>query len=220
MRLTVFNGSPRGEKSSTKLLMEQFLSGFMATDGNSHEVFYLNRVNESDKFVEAFKGAENVILAFPLYHDSVPAMVKTFIESLEPLCGREGNPNIGFLVHSGFPEAVHSRYVEKYLEKLARRLGCRYLGTMIKGNSNRIDEHPKRMAQKVYRSFCELGNIFGQNGRLDEQMVSKLAAPERITGLPQFLFRLVLKTPFAYAGWHRQLKANNAYGKRFAKPYV
>lgn len=220
MKLTVFNGSPRGEKSSTKLLMEQFLDGFMANDGNSHEVFYLNRVKDGDRFVEAFKEAENVILAFPLYHDSMPAMVKTFIEALEPLCGREGNPNIGFMVQSGFPEAVHSRYVEKYLEKLTRRLGCRYLGTMVKGGGNRIDEQPKRMARKVYESFYELGSIFGQTGKLDERMVAKLAAPEKITGFTRFMFRLVLKTPLAYMNWDKQLKANKAYEKRFAKPYT
>ncbi len=220
MRLTVFNGSPRGEKSTTKLLMEQFLNGFMGTDSNSHDVFYLNKVNDSDKFVEAFKEAENIIVAFPLYHDSMPAMVKSFIESLEPFCGREGNANIGFMVQSGFPEAVHSRYVEKYLEKLAKRLGCRYLGTMIKGNSNRIDEQPKKMSKKVYESFYELGSIFGQTGQLDERMVAKLASPEKFTGIPRLMFRLVLKTPFAYMNWDRQLKANNAYEKRFAKPYT
>jgi len=55
----------------------------------------------------------------------MPGIVKVFIESLEPLCSREGNPDVGFIVQSGFPEAIHSRYVEKYLEKPSLRLGCR-----------------------------------------------------------------------------------------------
>ena len=133
MRLTVFNGSPRGKGSNTKFLLEHFLNGFMTTDGNSYEMVYLNRLKDSDKFIKFFQEAEQVLLAFPLYTDAMPAMVKTFIESLEPLCGREGNPDIGFIVQSGFPEAIHSRYIERYLEKLAIRLGCRYIGTVIKG---------------------------------------------------------------------------------------
>ena len=44
MRLTVFSGSPRGKRSNSKVLLEHFLSGFSETKGNTHEVFYLNRV--------------------------------------------------------------------------------------------------------------------------------------------------------------------------------
>ena len=85
----------------------------------------MNRVKGTDKFLKLFQEAEQVLLAFPLYTDCMPGIVKVFIESLEPLCSREGNPDVGFIVQSGFPEAIHSRYVEKYLEKPSLRLGCR-----------------------------------------------------------------------------------------------
>jgi len=45
----------------------------------------------------------------------------------------EDNPSLGFLVQSGFPEGLHSRYVERYLESWQKRLGCPYLGTIVKG---------------------------------------------------------------------------------------
>ena len=88
--------------------------------------------------VQAFAGAECVLLGFPLYTDAMPGMVKHFIEALEPLAGRKDNPSLGFLVQSGFPEGLHSRYVERYLEKLAERLGCPYLGTIVKGNGEGV----------------------------------------------------------------------------------
>jgi len=44
MRLTVFNGSPRGEESTTTILLKHFLNGFITTDGNTYEINYLNRV--------------------------------------------------------------------------------------------------------------------------------------------------------------------------------
>ncbi|MBE9593710.1 MAG: NAD(P)H-dependent oxidoreductase [Proteobacteria bacterium] len=70
----------------------------MTTDANTHELAYLNRVKDSDAFIKLFREAEQVLLAFPLYTDAMPAIAKTFIESLEPLCGREGNPDIGFIL--------------------------------------------------------------------------------------------------------------------------
>ena len=81
MRLTAFNGSPRGEESTTTILLKHFINGFITTEGNTHEMAYLNRVKDGDKFIKLFQEAERVFLAFPLYDDAMPAIVKTFIES-------------------------------------------------------------------------------------------------------------------------------------------
>ena len=97
MKLTVFNGSPRGKGSNTKILLDHFTDGFTATEGNTYELDYLVRLKENDDFIKHFREAEQVLLAFPLYFDAMPAIVKSFIESLEPLCGRKGNPDIGFI---------------------------------------------------------------------------------------------------------------------------
>jgi len=216
MKLTVFNGSPRGKGSNTKILLEHFINGFMTTDGNTHELAYLNRVKDSDNFIKLFREAEQVLLAFPLYTDAMPAIVKTFIESLEPLCGKEGNPDIGFIVQSGFPEAIHSRYVERYLEKLAVRLRCRYKGTVISGGVEGIRALPAWMTRKLFKSFYELGKSFGETGEFDEQIVCRLAQPERVTKFQFWVFKLLGHNLY----WNPQLKKNNSFEKRFDKPYM
>jgi multimeric flavodoxin WrbA len=220
MKLTVFNGSPRGKESTTTILLKHFLDGFMVTEGNTHELAYLNRVKDSEKFMKLFQEAERVFLAFPLYDDVMPAIVKFFIESLEPFCGRADNPSIGFLVQSGFAEANHSRYVERYLEKFARRLSCQYLGTVIKGNANRIETMPGWMTKKIFKSFNELGRTFGKTRELDKQIMLKLAKPEKFSAFQLWILRLMLKTPIANLNWNKLLKENNAFGKRHNKPYV
>jgi multimeric flavodoxin WrbA len=128
-RLVFFNGSPRGRKGNTPLMLEQVAVGF----GRPVETYHLIRLRETDRMVQAFAKAESALLGFPLYTDAMPGIVKHFIEALEPLVGRSDNPPLGFLVQSGFPEGLHSRYVERYLEKLAARLGSPYLGTIVKG---------------------------------------------------------------------------------------
>jgi hypothetical protein len=221
MRLTIFNGSPRGKGSNTKILLEQFIKGYESIPGNNHEVFYLNRVKQVDSFAQAFGEAEVVLLAFPLYTDAMPGLVMAFIEALEPYCGREGNPAIGFMVQSGFPESTHSRHVEKYLEKLARRLGCRYLGTIVKGGCEGVRMMPEKMNRKLFEGLQEIGRDFGATGEpFDPGRLRKLAKPEQYPRWSVPLFKLFTKTKMASFYWDSQLKENGVYEERFAQPYV
>jgi NAD(P)H-dependent FMN reductase len=229
VRLTVFNGSPRGKRGNTQVFLEHYLRGFGtqatqpkgcdASAGNSYEIFYLNRVRDTERFVQAFAEAEHVLLAFPLYTDAMPGLVKAFFEALEPLCGRQGNPDIGFIVQSGFPEAAHSRYVERYLEKLASRLGCRYVGTMVKGGGEGARVVPDQY-RKPFEIFCQLGKTFGETGQFDQALLRRLAKPERYPRILGPLFQWFLKTKLATSHWDSQLRENGAYEERFAQPYT
>ncbi len=220
MRLTIFNGSPRGKGSNTKILLEQFMQGFEASAGNSCEVFYLNRTQEHHLYAQALAEAECVLLAFPLYTDAMPGIVMAFIEALEPLCRRAGNPPIGFMVQSGFPESAHSRHVEKYLEKLARRLGSRYLGTIVKGGCEGIQIMPENMTRKLFESFRQIGKTFGKTGQFDPALLRELAKPERYPRWMAPFFMLFVKTSRASFYWDSQLKENGVYEQRFARPFA
>ena len=166
------------------------------------------------------KEAGHVLLAFPLYTDAIPAIVKTFIESLEPLCWRKDNPSIGFIVHSGLPEAIHSRYIERYLQKLAVRLGCGYTGTVIKGGSEGTGALPSFMTRKVFKSFYELGRVFTETGTFNEQIVLKLARPEKLSGFRRLFFNSIGHRLSGLIIWDKKLKENKAFENRFAKPYT
>jgi NAD(P)H-dependent FMN reductase len=219
LKLTVFNGSPRGKTGNTKLYVEQFLDGFAETAGNTHELAYLNHVKNQDVFVKMFAEAEAVLLAFPLYTDAMPGMVKTFIESLSQVVGREGNPPIGFVIQCGFPGAAHLRALERYLEKLASRLGCRYLGTIAKGAGEGARDAPDGF-RKSLGTFRKLGVVYGQTGRFDPELMRSVAGPERFPKPLLALAKPLFGTKLARMGWDNQLKANGALEKRFARPYV
>jgi len=217
MRLTVFNGSPRGRKGNTNIILDHFLRGYEATPGNTYELYHLNRLKETEHFVQAFAQAETVVLAHPLYTDAMPAIVKAFIEQLEPYLDRDNKPAIGFIVQSGFVEAAHSRYVERYWEKLSRRLGSCYLGAIIKGGCEPLHRGEKQF-QKVLVSFYELGKSFGEAGQFDEKMVKELAQPEKLSPLLRFIIQLVWKIN-GNGYWDTWLKENDAYERRDARPY-
>jgi multimeric flavodoxin WrbA len=219
-RLTVFNGSPRGKTGNTQILLEQFAGGFEVNAGHSHEMHLLNRVSDTERYQQAFVEAEHVLLGFPLYDDAMPGIVKAFIETLEPFCGRANNPSIGFLVQSGFPEATHSRYVERYLEKLSGRLGCPYAGTIIKGNGEGVRSMPPEKNRALFETLRQLGKVYGHMGQFDPTLLKKLAQPERFPRVMVPVFKVLLKTKVANMYWDNQLKENGAYERRFARPYL
>jgi len=220
MKLTVFNGSPRGTNSNTKLLLEQFLKGFSETPGNEYELFYLNHVDKQDEFVYKFSSDELVLLACPLYTDAMPAIVKTFIESLSALRGRKDNPSIGFIIQSGFPEAIHSRPLERYMVKLAKRLGCPLYGTAVRGGIEGIQSMPPYMTKKVFNLFYTLGKDFGATGRYDPEIVKKVTGRERFSNAAKITVKIMSVLKLSDIFWNSLLKKNNAYDRRYARPYA
>ncbi len=218
--LTVFNGSPRGQKGNTPLLLDQFLKGFTANPGCTYELYHLNHIKDAIRFQQAYSEASATLIGFPLYTDAMPGLVKAFIETLEPFKSRPGNPPMGFLVQSGFPEAAHSRHVEAYLEKLAGRLGSPYLGTIVKGGAEGIQSMPESMTKKLFESFFQIGKSFGETGRFDPVLLQALARPEKYPFFLGPVFKLLSLTPLLSFYWDGQLKQNGAFEKRFAKPYA
>jgi multimeric flavodoxin WrbA len=215
-RLTLFNGSPRGRRGNTPLMLEQIARGF----GRPVETHHLVRMKETDRMVQAFAEAECVILGFPLYTDAMPGTVKHFIEALEPLTARGSNPPLGFLVQSGFPEGLHSRYVERYLEKLAARLGSPYLGTIVKGNGEGIRVSPAEATNSIFTDLQKLGAGLAQAGRLDPEILQRLATPERFPAYLGPVFKVFLRMPGAHSYFDNMLRQNGAYEQRFARPFT
>lgn len=219
-KLTVFNGSPRGPKGNTPLMLEQVVAGFATGSSRTSETFHLVRQNDLDRYREAFAAAETVLLGFPLYTDAMPGIVKAFIEALAPLRGRANNPPLGFLVQSGFPESAHSRHLERYLAKLAARLGSPYLGAIIKGGCEGVHVMPEQMNRKLFDKLVAIGKTFGETGQFDAAQLRALAKPERYPAYLIPVYKVLVKVPLFSFYWNNQLKENEVYDQRFARPFV
>ena len=215
MRLTFINGSPRGNKSNTGRLMDHFIKGFLETEENSCEIEYLTKNRHSlSVLAEKFSVAENVIIGFPLYVDAMPGSVKEFFETLEPYMGKAKVSGLGFVIQCGFPETSHNRHVEKYCEKFSRRMGCRYLGSILKGGCEGLDIQPRFLTDKYYQYFHLLGVEFGKTGKLDRILLEKLARPEHLKAE-----NMTQVIPFInQALWDAQMEKNGVLDISFNKP--
>lgn len=144
MRIVAFNGSPRAAEGNTEVLLQAFLAGARA-EGAETEVIYLATKNiahctgcfscwtktpgecvhrdDMPDLLLRVRSADVAVLAFPLYGNMVPGLMKDFIDRTFPL----GHPAIkkigGQYIHptryadgkhrsvvisnAGFPETHH-----------------------------------------------------------------------------------------------------------------
>ncbi|NLF43895.1 MAG: NAD(P)H-dependent oxidoreductase [Bacteroidales bacterium] len=219
MKIAIFNGSPRAKKSNSTLLTEQFLKGYSSVCLEEVPVFYLAITNHIDEFVKAFQQAETAIVIMPLYTDCMPGIVKFFLENVYNNCKDPGK-RIGFIVQSGFPESFQSKALERYLEKFCKRMGFHYLGTIIKGGVEGIQIMPPVMTNKLYNKFYELGYHFALNNEFSPKIKAELAKPLHLSPARRFSNRIFSLLGFTNFYWDSNLKKNNAYEKRFDKPFA
>ncbi len=222
MKLVVFNGSPRGKRGNSRILLDKFLQGFETT-GGTFEIYYLKDLKEHPRYAELFFQADAVFLAFPLYTDAMPGIVKAFMDELKthrPVSGETGaRKHLFFLVHSGFPEAKHSALISRYLLKLAKRLSYDCPGVIVKGGSEGIQDMPAKATKKLFQQFFQLGSIYGQTGQLDGECLQKIRGMEAI---PWYLFPLlwVLQvTGLLNFMFNKELKKNGSFERRYDRPY-
>ncbi len=218
-RLTVFNGSPRGAKGNTPIMLREFLKGFMEREGNTFESCDLVHQKDLPAFAKKFSEAEAVLLGFPLYTDAMPGIVKAFIDELAPYTRESGGPPAAFLVQSGFPEAAQSRPIESYLENLAGQLGSPYLGTMVRGNGEGTRLMPDSWNKKLFSVLRGLGRGLAVEGRLDPALLRSLASPERMPGFLMPFVRLGVALGAANGYWNGMLKQNGAMERVWDRPY-
>ena len=218
MKLAIFNGSPRGRGSNTKLLLQHFCNGFEANGGKVILTEYLIKQNSINEQVEHFKNADNIFIAFPLYTDSMPGIVKRFIEEIGNFDGN--GKQILFLVQSGFSEGIHSEGVKKYLELLTKRWKMKSMGIIVKPGVEGIRIMPKWMTKKLFLKMNNFGSQIAILQEIDKNDITKLAKPYKFSKFRLGVSRLMQITGLANFYWNSNLKKYNAFDRRFDAPYL
>lgn len=179
--------------------------------------FYIYR-DSDETLIKTFMDSDAVILAFPLYTDSMPGKVKQFVELLKDV-NWEGK-RIGIIIQSGFPEAVQSSYIARYFEKLTIKRGAGFIGAALKGGVEGIQVRPAKWTKKLLDRFRRLGKVFEEAGTFDETILEELRHPWKLGSTRRCIFRLMSRLGIANLYWNYKLKQNNAFEERFARPYA
>ncbi len=220
MRLLIINGSPRGTRSNSLVIANHFLRGIKASLQNNLQLEVLNLIEGHAVLSDATEKiavADKVLFAFPLYVDSMPGLVMELFESLYNLKGKLSGKEFLFSIQCGFPETLNLRFVERYLQKLAGRLGADYGGCISRGGM----EGARFLSEdsEVLQRYRELGEIYGKTGKLDKDLLGKIAHPERIPLAAKAIALALSPAGIFDKYWNRQLKANGVYKRRNDRPY-
>jgi hypothetical protein len=201
-------------------MLARLAEGWTEAGGGSVETLHLARRADLERAVAAYAEADVVMLGMPLYTDAMPAIVKDWIERLEPRVGMAGNPRMAFLVQSGFMESLHSRPLERYLAKLASRLGGGYAGTIVRGEGEALQSMPDEASEKMWERLRALGAQLARTGQFDPETLEKVSLIERMSPTVAALASLAVKLPIVQSYWNGPLKKNGVWDRRFAAPYA
>lgn len=214
MSLLIFNGSPRGKKSNSETIISWFIEGF-----ESPSTVYLKKVEQHETFIEKARSFDQLLFVFPLYVDGMPAQVKRFFELMSQHKAIFTDKEVSFIIHSGFSEAIHSKNLEKYLNRFAEIMAMKTYGVFILPGSEGFRIMPARMTAKKARRVAEIGCLYQMNKPFHKEDQVALEGPLVQTKARVRAFKIMKKLGLTNFYWDKQLKQNNAFDQRFDAPY-
>jgi multimeric flavodoxin WrbA len=132
-------GSPRGATSCSQALGDYLLEKLALQGIQTERVrlyTLLNSARHKASLFSKMDASNLVVLAFPLYIDSVPAPVTSILEEYAAHRGTVGegrNPRFVALVNSGFPEAYQNQTALAICRNFARQTGLEWAGGLALG---------------------------------------------------------------------------------------
>lgn len=166
MKIVLVNGSPKGRGSNTQIMAEAFLQGAQAAGAETLNIFLAEKeirycrgcfscwlktpgrciIDDDMKSILAeADGADVLILASPLYFDTISGILKVFMDRLvvkgDPHMDKTANgetrhwqkpgiktPRLVMLSNCGFPERSHFQALSLWVQRAALNMRTELLG--------------------------------------------------------------------------------------------
>ena len=194
MHVLIINGSPRVKKySNTNYILVKFTEG-LRENGASFEQYEISDRGSWDQIRQAFDRNTVILIALPLYVECIPGLLMEFLETLTP---KSDGSKMAFLLQGGFMEGVQLRCGEAYLKILAGKLGCAYMGTLVKGDNFMIRFFEGEWREKVTDPYADMGRKYAVNGDFNSKACKKFTGHEKFPLPVRIYVGHILKTQAA-----------------------
>lgn len=194
MHVLIINGSPRVKKySNTNYILVKFTEG-LRKNGASFEQYEISDRGSWDQIRQAFDRNTVILIALPLYVECIPGLLMEFLETLTP---KSDGSKMAFLLQGGFMEGVQLRCGEAYLKILAGKLGCAYMGTLVKGDNFMIRFFEGEWREKVTGPYADMGREYAVNGDFNSKACKKFTGHEKFPLPVRIYVGHILKTQAA-----------------------
>ena len=217
--LLIGSAKPAGESSSEAL--GAYLLRRLAERNVSTETRYVTRVLRTEarasEFLQATDRADLLILAFPLYVDSLPYLVTEALERIT--AHRQAQPSpapTSFLAiaNCGFPEAAHNATALAICQQFANEADFAWAGGLALGEGGAISGRPLAegggMVHNVVAALDLAATALAAGKPAPEEAVALMARPF----IPASAYMLM-----GDLGWLMQAGHNRALTRLSARPF-
>ena len=221
-RALLLVGSPRTKKSTSSSLGGYLLERLGAHNIQTETIFIHTSLNSPERMnalFEAVEAADLLVLAFPLYVDSLPAPL---IETLERIaarraCQEQTQPQqLAAIVNCGFPEVHHNATAIAICATFAQQAGFGWAGSLALGAGEGI-VHGAPLGELDGRAFpIKKALDLTADALLVGQPIPRAAADLMARPIiPNWLYRLS-----GVFGWWQQARGFGAEKFLKRRPYL
>lgn len=211
MKTLIINGSPNGKKGNSEICCRQFIKGMQ----NQPDVRYVAEEDPASLAL-AMNEYDHWLFFFPLYVNAMPGILKRLFEHLN----KDDTKKVGYFIQSGFEEAFQSDWLCTVLKNFNRRMGYEDLGIVVVGGLAGVRYMPERMNKKLFARLEKAGLLYEQHGVFDQEIIRQFGKLNRYSENQLRRIRFSKKLGLTNIFWNSMLKKNNAYQKRFDKPFA
>jgi hypothetical protein len=217
-RVLVLIGSPHGARSTSRALGAYLLGRLAAREfpGTELALAELQRSGERVGVLPAaVEAASLVILATPLYWDSLPWLATAALEEIAgaPPC-QDGGRQFAAIINSGFPETRQSAVALEISAAFAREVRFEWLGGLVVPCGGAIDGRPLEalggMTRRLREALDRAAAALAEGAPITEEAV-------RLAGrsfLPGWAY-----PPMGEVMWRLQARKNGALFQLRRRPY-
>lgn len=214
MKIVLVNGSPKGRGSNTQIMAEAFLQGAQEAGAETLNVFLAEKkiqhccgcfscwlktpgrcVIEDDmmRILAEADGADVLVLASPLYFDTISGMLKVFMDRMivkgDPHFTKTANgesrhrqkpgektPRLLMMSNCGFPERSHFQAMSHWVQRAALNMQTELLGEIYAAQGGLLALDLPQV--KTYRQWLKkAGNEIALGQALSEETRQALEQP-------------------------------------------
>lgn len=123
MKISIVNGSPKAEASTSRLMIE-YLTPFIGN--NEITVYSIGKKDLTNAQFADMQNSEALIFVFPLYIDSVPSNVLRLLARLERQGFADKKPQVYCIINNGFFEGKQNHIAFDIMKNWCRAVGLRW----------------------------------------------------------------------------------------------
>lgn len=221
-KATLLIGSSRG-LSSTSSVLGNYILKKLEKKSIKTEVLHihsqLKSQNMINKLLNKIENTDIIILAFPLYVDTLPApLIRTFELIAENIDGKKQKrtQKLMAIVNCGFPEASHNKYALAICKQFALETGMQWIGGLSLGGGEAISgksfDKLGGMVNNVIKSLDLVSEAISNDEKIPKEAIEFMAKP-----------LIPSKWIYVFMGsmtWRFKALKNKVYGKLNNKPLV